>query len=332
LSAVVKRDWEFPEEVRPSAKDVEFDLEASLLSVVHLRATVPEDAFTASILGTERDGNAVAIRDDGLVLTIGYLISEADNVWLTTNRGTACPAHVIAYDQPTGFGLVQALGRLGVPALARGSTVACAVGDPVIVAGHGGIKHSLSARIAFKREFAGYWEYALDEAIFTLPAHPQWGGAALIGRDGLLLGIGSLLVQAAAETRGRREAEQVDANMIVPIDLLEPIFDDLLRFGRANRQPRPWLGMYTTETKDGPTVVSLARGGPAHRAQIRPGDRVIAVEGAPVAGLAEFYRRVWAAGPAGTAISLTLMREGDRFNVRIGSADRDDFLKKPHLH
>ena len=321
------RDWEFPAEVRPNVKDVEFDLDAALSAVVHLRAEVLEDAFTASILGTERDGNGVVIRDDGLVLTIGYLISEAEKVWLTTNKGAAAPAHVVAYDQTTGFGLVQALGRLGVPALSRGRSTAYGVGDLVIMAGHGGQRHALQARIASKREFAGYWEYVLDEAIFTLPAHPQWGGAALIGREGKLLGIGSLLVQGVAES-----GEQVDANMIVPIDLLEPIFEDLLRLGRCNRPPRPWLGMYTTETSEGPTVVSLARGGPAHRAQIRAGDRVVAVAGARIESLADLYRKIWALGPAGTEIPLTLVREGDTFEVRIGSANRDDFLKKPHLH
>ncbi len=324
---MASRDWEFPSEVRPNVKDVAFDLEAALSAVVHLRAEVPQDAFTAATLGTERDGNGVVIREDGLVLTIGYLISEAATVWLTTSRGGAAPGHVLAYDQSTGFGLVQALGRLDVPALERGGSEACAVGDLVIVAGHGGPRHALQARIASKREFAGYWEYVLDEAIFTLPAHPQWGGAALIGRDGKLLGIGSLLVQGVAES-----GEQVDANMIVPIDLLDPIFEDLLRFGRSNRPPRPWLGMYTTEAGEGPTVVSLARNGPAHRAQIRAGDRIVAVAGARVTGLADLYRKIWALGPAGTEVPLTLMREGDSFDVRIGSANREDFLKKPHLH
>ena len=325
--AVAARDWEFPAEVRPNVKDVAFDLDTALSAVVHLRAEIPEDAFTASILGTERDGNGVVIREDGLVLTIGYLVSEAETVWLTTSKGGASPAHVLAYDQTTGLGLVQALGRLGVPALSRGRSTSCSVGDLVIMAGHGGQRHALQARIASKREFAGYWEYVLDEAIFTLPAHPQWGGAALIGRDGRLLGIGSLLVQGVAEL-----GEQVDANMIVPIDLLEPIFDDLLRFGRSNRPPRPWLGMYTTETNEGPTVVSLARNGPAHRAQVRPGDRVVAVAGSRIDGLADFYRKIWALGPAGTEVPLTLVREGDTFDVQIGSANRDDFLKKPHLH
>jgi S1-C subfamily serine protease len=321
------RDWEFPQGMQPKVGDVAFDLETALSAVVSLRAEVPEDAFTASILGTERDGNGVVIRADGLVLTIGYLVTEAERVWLTTNQGTALPGHVVAYDQATGFGLVQALGRLSLPALERGSSAATAVGEPVILASHGGRRHAVDARIIAKREFAGYWEYLLDEALFTAPAHPHWGGAALIGRDGKLVGIGSLLIQ---EAEGERKS--TEGNMVVPIDLLEPILDDLLRLGRTSQPPRPWLGMYTAESTEGLVVASLARGGPAHRAQIRLGDRVLEVAGRPVKGLADLFRLIWALGPAGTEVTLTLSREGDLFQVAIRSADRDSFLKKPHFH
>jgi S1-C subfamily serine protease len=320
-------NWELPTELRPKQAALPYDLEATLSSVVHLRAEVPEDAFTASILGTERDGNGVVISPDGVVLTIGYLISEAATIWLTTDKGVAVSGHVLGYDQATGFGLVQALGRLGVPALALGSARHTSVGDTAVIAGHGGLRRALATRVAAKREFAGYWEYVLDEALFTTPAHPQWGGAALIGSDGRLLGIGSLLVQGATES-----GEQIDANMIVPIDLLEPIHEDLLRLGRANRPARPWLGMYTTEGSSGPTIVSLMRGGPASKAEVHPGDQVLAVAGMRVRSLADLYRKIWALGPAGTVVPLTLQREGDKFDVRVGSADRDAFLKKPHLH
>src|SRR5689334_22679927 len=227
-------EWAFPVEMRPRPEEWRFDLQKALDSVVGLRAEIPEDAFTAQILGTERAGNGVVIREDGLVLTIGYLITEASAIWLTTNRGAAVAGHPLAYDQATGFGLVQPLGRLDARPLARGSAAACRVGDEVIVAGHGGLAHALKARIIAKREFAGYWEYVLEEALFTAPAHPQWGGAALVGPDGRLLGIGSLLVQESAAGKA------VDGNMFVPIDLLAPILSDLLTLGRAARPPRAW--------------------------------------------------------------------------------------------
>src|SRR4249920_212182 len=189
------KGWAFPTELRPKQEDWRFDLDPALDAVVQLRSEIPDDAFTAPLLGTERGGNGVVIRDDGLVLTIGYLVTEASRIWLTTNRGTVCEAYPVAYDQQTGFGLVQPLGKLGVKAITRGSASSCRVGENVVVAGAGGAAHALKATVFAKREFAGYWEYVLDEAVYTAPAHPQWGGAALIAPDGKLAGIGSLLVQ-----------------------------------------------------------------------------------------------------------------------------------------
>lgn len=319
-------EWAFPQQLQPKDSELRYDLDAALDALVMVRTEIPSDGFTASILGTERAGNGVVIADDGLVLTIGYLITEATTVWLTTNRGRAVAGHPLAYDQATGFGLVQALGKLGVPALPRGSAASCAVGDAVVMAGHGGRAHALSARINDKREFAGYWEYVLDEAIFTVPAHPQWGGAALINAQGRLLGIGSLLVQ---ETTGQRK---IEGNMIVPIDLLEPILDDMMRQGRPSQPPRPWLGMYTTEVQGETVIAGLAPRGPAEKAKLRTGDVVTAVAGAPVAGLADLFRKIWRLGPAGVDVPLTVMRKGQVRDVQLRSADRGDFLKKPHLH
>jgi S1-C subfamily serine protease len=241
-------NWAFPKEVQPRQDELRFELEPVLDAVVQLRSEIPDDAFTASILGTERAGNGIVIGDDGLVLTICYLITEARNIWLTTNAGTAVAGHALAYDQVTGFGLVQPLGHLKAPSLRRGSAKACAIGDSVIVVSHGGPAHALKAKIIARREFSGYWEYLLDEALFTAPAHPQWGGAAVVSMDGRLLGIGSLLVEEAYE------GKQAQGNMIVPIDLLEPILGDMTKLGRPARPPRPWLGMYAAET-DGHIVV-----------------------------------------------------------------------------
>ena len=319
-------NWAFPKGMQPHQEELRFDLDPALDAVVQLRSEIPEDAFTASILGTERAGNGVVIGDDGLVLTIGYLITEARSLWLTTNAGVAVAGHPLAYDQVTGFGLVQPLGRHDAPALRRGSANACAVGDDVIVIGHGGLAHALKAKIIARREFAGYWEYVLDQALFTAPAHPQWGGAAVVGMDGTLLGIGSLLVD---ETH---EGKQAQGNMIVPIDLLEPILDDMTKLGRPNRAPRPWMGMYAAEGGGQIVVGGLAQDGPAQRAGIRQGDVVLEVAGQRVSSLADLFRKTWALGAAGTEIALTLAREGARLNVRLQSVDRNDFLKKPLLH
>lgn len=319
-------NWAFPPEMQPSVEEARFNLEATLDSMVLLRAEVPEDAFTAGILGTERIGNGVVIRDDGLVLTIGYLITEATTIWLNTNAGKAVEGYSIAYDQPTGFGLVQPLGRLDTPALPRGSAASCRVGDDVVLAGHGGRRHALKAKLIAKREFAGYWEYVLDEALFTAPAHPHWSGAALISGEGRLLGIGSLMVQE--EMSGRN----VQGNMIVPVDLLEPILEDMLKLGRAKRAARPWLGLYATEVKGHVVVSGLADGGPAERAGVQAGDIVIEVAGARVGGLADLFRKIWSVGAAGVEVPMTLVHEGSVSRIRVPSTDRQDLLKKPSLH
>ncbi|MCC7487542.1 MAG: serine protease [Burkholderiales bacterium] len=318
--------WAFPEALQPKADETQFDLARALDAVVLVRVEVPEDAYTAATLGTERLGNGAVIREDGLVLTIGYLISEASRIWLATNRGAVVAGHPLAYDRATGFGLVQPLGRLDVPCLQRGLAADVKVGDSVFVVGHGGRAHSLKSRIVGKREFAGYWEYLLDEAIFTAPAHPQWGGAALLDAQGDLIGVGSLLVQQ--EVGG----ETVHVNMFVPVDLLEPIFDALLSTGRSPHPPHPWLGM-STQDPDGKLVVArLSPGGPAERAGIRQGDMVLGVGPTRVNGLSEFFRAVWRLGAAGVEVPLVVARAGDVLKITVKSADRDDFLKKPQLH
>ena len=320
-----EQNWAFPPELRAKPEDWRFDLDRAIDAVVQLRAVIPDDAFTAPLLGTERVGNGIVIRE-GLVLTIGYLITEASTIWMTTNKGTVTGGFPLAYDQATGFGLVQPLGKLGVTPLPLGTASACQVGANVVLAGHGGRPRTLKATVFAKREFAGYWEYVLDEAIFTAPAHPQWGGAALIAPDGKLSGIGSLLVQE------KIDAGTIQGNMIVPIDLLEPILDDLLKTGKAARPPRPWLGMYTTDADARLVVAGLAPGGPAERAGIKVGDAILEVAGKRPASLADLFRRIWQLGAAGVEVPLKIGRSGTVTEVKARSADRGDFLKKPHLH
>src|SRR5271170_1221176 len=320
-------DWEIPGEIQPKPGDWSFDLDRALGAVLGLRATIPEDAFTAGSLGTERAGSAVLIRGDGLVLTIGYLVTEAETIWLTSANGGAVPGHVLAYDQETGFGLVQTLGKLNIAPLELGVGMRVGAGDQAIMAAEGGRRHAISARVVARQEFAGYWEYVLDRAIFTAPAHPFWGGAALIASDGRLIGIGSLHVQHSNGRELRR-----DVNMVVPIDLLPPILDDLLTYGRPNRPPRPWLGLYATEIEDAIVVARLSERGPASKTGLKPGDRILAVRDEPVSSLASFWRRVWASGPAGSEVVLQVMRDTEKMQVRIPSADRTRLLKAPKLH
>jgi S1-C subfamily serine protease len=322
-------DWQVPSSVQPKPEDYKYDLDHALGSVVGVRSVVPSDAFSAETLGTERAGNGVLIREDGVVLTIGYLITEAEQVWLSFADGRVAPGHALGYDQETGFGLVQALARIDLPALSLGESSTAKVGERVVIGGAGGRHHSVAARIAARQEFAGYWEYVIDEAIFTAPAHPNWGGTAAIGPQGDLLGIGSLQLEQPGEGE---KAKAQHLNMIVPIDLLKPILDDLLTLGRRNRPARPWLGLYATEVNNRVVVVGLSGRGPAKKADLRTGDIVLAVGGNEVGDLAGLFRRIWSMGDAGVEVPLTVYRDGHTFDVRVPSADRRRFLKAPRLH
>src|SRR6202000_2957299 len=200
---------------------MELDLKTLNLSVVKLRAVIHEDAFTAGILGSQRVGNGVIIDSAGLILTIGYLMTEATDVWITRADGREIAAHPLAYDQVTGFGLVLPLQQLEAPAIALGSSAQLHAGSEVQVLSAKEFGAPQAARVLARREFAGAWEYLLDEAIFTAPAHPHWSGAALVDEGGALVGLGSLLV------REMISGEETNANMFVPIDLLKPILESL---------------------------------------------------------------------------------------------------------
>jgi S1-C subfamily serine protease len=302
------------------------DLEGISRSVVKLRAEVPENAFTAGILGSQRTGNGVVINADGLILTIGYLVTEAADVWLTTPDGRELAAHPLAFDQVTGFGLVLPLERANMAPVPFGSSAELAVGDPAFVVGSPEFGEPLRARVFARREFAGAWEYLLEDAIFATPAHPHWSGAALIDGRGGLVGIGSLLV------REMSAGQEINANMFVPIDLLKPILQDLITRGRASRQPRPWLGVYAVEMTGKVYVTGVAEGSPAHLADIREGDLISHVAQYDIATLPDFYRRLWAVGPAGTGVPLTAIRGGTRLHLNVRSVDRGDLLRRPQAH
>ena len=318
-------EWQVSPAVQPKPGDYQYDLDRALAAIVSLKAAIPEDAFTAEVLGTERAGSGVLI-GNGLVLTIGYLVTEAESIWLGLSDGQTVPGHVVGYDQETGFGLVQALARVDLPALELGSSSAAELGRRVVVGGAGGRGRSVAARIVAKQEFAGYWEYVLDQAIFTAPAHPYWGGTGVIGSAGELIGIGSLRLEQA------REGRDDHLNMIVPIDLLRPILNDLMTLGRPNRPPRPWLGVYATEIEDRIVVVGLAERGPAAKAGLETGDIVLAVGGTNITGLAGFFRSIWALGDAGVDVPLVVYRDGSTLEIRVPSGDRNRFLKGPKLH
>ena len=319
-------EWEIPGEIQPKPGDCDFDLDRALGAVLGLRATVPEDAFTAGTLGTERAGSGVLIRGDGLVLTIGYLVTEAETIWLTSAGGGAVPGHVLAYDQETGFGLVQALGRLNVAPLELGVGMRVGAGDRAIMAAEGGRRHAISPR---GRRPPGIRRLL---GIRARPRDLYRAGASVLGR-----------------CRADRRRRQADRHRLPARPAFErPRTAPRRQHGRADRpvaaDPRrhadlwpaqppgpPWLGLYAAEVEDAIVVAGLAERGPASKAGLQPGDRIVAVRDEPVASLAGFWRRVWAGGPAGSEVVLQVARDGETMTVRVQSADRTRFLKAPKL-
>ena len=291
-----------------------------LNAVVGVRAKVPPSARTAQTLGAEREGGGVVIGEDGLVLTIGYLIMEAVQTEIVEQDGSVVPADVVAYDYETGFGLLRPLARLDATPIELGDSTDLPEETKVLVAGPDGPSPAL---VVSRREFAGYWEYLLPDAIFTAPPYRSFGGAALIGADGRLLGIGSLIVADAAQP-----GETFPGNMFVPISALPPIMEDLLREGRSTKPSRPWLGLYTQELRGHVLISRVAPGGPADKAGVGANAIVTAVGGHSVSTLAEFYRAIWALGEAGVPVPLTIVdRASGMREVTVTSGDRYDYLK-----
>ena len=291
-------------------------------AVLQIKTHVNPNGRTVETLGAEREGSGIVIDEKGLVLTIGYLMVEAYAAEVTTNRGETVAAEVVGYDHATGFGLLRATAPLKVKPMSLGKSAEIRERDPVLIASFGGTRMVAPAHVVARREFAGSWEYLLDEAIFTTPPHPAWSGAALISRSGELVGVGSLIVANAVGT-----GEGVAGNMFVPIDGLPPILSDLIAAGRSREPARPWLGLNTEEAGGKLVVARVTAGGPAEKAGVRRGDLVIGVGGDVASNLADFYRKVWAKGAAGVTVSLDVLRENQPRRFEVQSMDRIDHLK-----
>jgi S1-C subfamily serine protease len=294
-----------------------------LESIVKVTARVPSDARTARSLSTERESSGVVIDGDGLVLTIGYGILEADDVQVETAGGKAFPATIVAYDHDTGFGLLKAARPLGVKPMEMGTSAGLEQKQPVLVAGHGGPAQAMGAFVVDLREFAGYWEYLLDVAIFTSPPYGNFGGAALIDPTGKLVGIGSLIVPDALQEEDR----VYPGNMFIPIDALKPILADLIAKGKSDRNRRPWLGIAAQEIQGRLFVARVQENSPGWNAGVRQGDMLLGVDGVPVSGLADYYRKVWALGDPGVDVPLLVLRGNEPTKFDVKSIDRYDWLK-----
>jgi S1-C subfamily serine protease len=295
--------------------------EEILKAVVKIRSMIPKDAHTANTLGTEREGNGVVIDPDGLILTIGYIIVEAETIEVIGPDGKPFSATFVGYDHSTGFGLLRTDKPPNVVPIKLGQSSTVKVGDPILVAGYGGTDSAIAGRVISRKEFAGYWEYLLDEPIYTAPAYSNFGGAALLNPDGQLLGIGSLFNQLMIPGLG-----MIPCNIFVPIDLLHPILNDLKTAGRSRKTPRPWLGINAEEAHGRIFITRVTSGGPAEVAGLQAGDLILSVKGKTVSGLADFYRKIWEVGNAGVDVPLSLLRGTQIQSITVRSADRYQFL------
>ena len=289
------------------------------LSVVLLRATAPKDSRTASTLGAMREGSGIVIDNSGLILTIGYLILEADGIEIVAADGKALPATLVGYDHSTGFGLVRTTVPLNVKPIEFGDSGTLPEREPVLIAGFDGVA---PAYVVSKRQFAGFWEYLLDSAIFTAPATVNWSGAALIGRDGKLYGVGSLVVTDAVKPQ-----TYSPGNMFVPIDLLKPILGDLIAAGKVSGPARPWIGVNTQEMQGHLVVTRVTRDGPAEKSGLKVGDIILRIGGEQVSGQVDFYRKLWGKGPAGTQIPLSVLQGAQMRDLVVHSMDRVQHLR-----
>ncbi len=291
-------------------------------SIVQIRAVIPADARTAGALGQNRTGNGVVIDPKGHILTIGYLILEAESIEVILPDGQSAVAKDVGYDHATGFGIVKIERTMGLVPIELGESAKVKEGDPVLLVGHGGVAAIRPASVIARSEFTGYWEYLLEEAFYVSPPHPEFAGAAMLDAQGRLMGIGSIYTRLVMPPYG-----VVPCNMFVPIDLLKPILNDLVSKGRAAAPPKPWLGV-NAEESHGRVFISRVHGdGPAQKAGLREQDIVLTVNGVPVSGLADFYRKVWALGEAGVQVPLTLLQGNDIKEINVRSSDRHQYLR-----
>lgn len=316
------------DEAPPKPKAItEKQADELLGSVVKIRMKALPDARSNASLGAVREGSGVVIDDRGYVLTIGYLVIEADTIEVATADGKTSPATLAGYDHATGFGLLRTVLPLGAKPIDLGSSAGLALREPVMVAPFGGRESINLAYVISKRQFAGSWEYMLDSAIFISPPTLTWAGSALISREGKLVGIGSLLVRDSEEA-----GTPLPGNMFVPIDLLKPILADLIDKGRVPGPSRPWLGMATEELQGRLFVTRISPDAPADRAGLRRGDIIVGVGGEAVATHAELYRKVWSLGPAGIEVPLQVLQGATLNDIKVRSIDRTEYFRaKPAL-
>ena len=298
-------------------------------AVVGIKVGVADGATSAETLGKERVGSGVVIGADGLILTIGYLMLEAQSIQIVTQDNKTLPAQAVAYDLATGFGLVKTIVPLrGIEPVALGSLKDLQTGEALMAAtgaqGNGEEGDVAMTQLISKRPFSGYWEYHIDAAMFTSPPINNHSGAPLFNQKGELVGIGSLYVSDAMGGNRR-----LPGNMFVPVDLLKPILSEMQQTGSTKLSRRPWLGLSSTEQGGRVQIIRVNKQSPAQVAGLEPGDLVLAVDGVKVATLEEFYKKLWDHPNPDAEISLTVLQGADIKTLKLKPVDRMSTMRKP---
>jgi serine protease Do len=325
--AVAQEPKDHARKSQQTEAQVEREAQEMLGAVVRVRMKAIPDARSNTTLGPSREGTGVVIDERGHIVTIGYIVIEADSIEITTQDDRTVSATLIGYDHASGFGLLRSGAPLGVKPMPMGQAADLATREPVMILPAGGREAASLAYVVSKRKFAASWEYLLETAIFTAPASSQWAGAALVSREGKLVGIGSLYVRETLEG-----GSQVPGNMFVPIDLLKPILADLIEKGRRSGPARPWLGLATEELHGHLLVTRVSPEGPADKAGVRNGDIVVGVAADPVKTHEELYRRVWGLGAAGIEVPLKILQGADVREFRLRSIDRFQYFKEKPIY
>jgi serine protease Do len=325
-SAGFAADGSHPQARAQRIQQTQADAEDVLAAVVRIKMTAIANARSNATLGASREGTGVVIDDRGHIVTIGYIVIEADSIEITTQDDRTVPAMLVGYDHASGLGLLRPSKPLGVKPMPMGQAADVAQREPVMVLPAGGRDAASLAYVVAKRKFAASWEYLLDTAIFTSPPTMQWAGAALVSREGKLVGIGSLFV------RETLDGAQAPGNMFVPIDLLKPILADLIEKGRRSGPARPWLGLATEELHGHLLVTRVSPEGPADKAGIRNGDIVVGVGADPVKSHEDLYRKIWGLGAAGVEVPLKILQGVDMRELKLRSIDRFQYFKEKPVY
>ncbi len=311
----------------PESRD-DTNLASLRKGIVSLRVEVSPQAHSAATLGQRRTASGVVIDDKGLILTVGYVILEAASVEITGPDGAKVPGTVIGYHAETGFGLVRALSPLrGAQPMRLGTSTSVQVKDPVLIMAYDNSEGFTSGLVVSRRTFTGYWEYILEDPLYTVPAVQNFAGAALVDKDFTLVGVGSLIVNEAMEPD-----VSMPGNVFIPIDSLKPVLAELTNQGHSQAPPRPWLGVNVVDQYGRVVVIRVTQDGPAHHSGMSAGDIIFEVAGKPVTSAEEFFRAVWRQGKAGVTVPLTVLQQQAIHKISVPSGDRYQFYRVHPLY